>query len=51
MRPTGQSPRTRRPGAAERLARWSRHRWKALGLWVLLVAGALVGGGAAGTRC
>jgi putative drug exporter of the RND superfamily len=43
--------RTRRPGAAERLARWStRHRWKALSIWVLFVAVAVVGGGAAGTR-
>ena len=41
----------RRIGAAERLARWStRHRWKALVLWLLLVVGAVVGGGAAGTR-
>lgn len=38
-------------GAAERLARWStRHRWKALVIWVLFVAIAIVGGGAAGTR-
>jgi putative drug exporter of the RND superfamily len=47
-------PRTagpRRPGAAERLARWStRHRWKALVIWVVFVASAVVGGGAAGTR-
>ena len=42
---------TRRPGAAERLARWStRHRWKALIVWVVFVAGAVVGGGAAGTQ-
>jgi RND superfamily putative drug exporter len=41
----------RRPGAAERLARWStRHRWKALVIWVLLVAGAIFGGSAAGTK-
>jgi RND superfamily putative drug exporter len=41
----------RRPGAAERLARWStRHRWKALVIWVLFVASAVIGGGAAGTR-
>src|SRR6478735_5663878 len=36
---------------AQRIARWSAtHRWAALGLWVLLVAGTLVGGLAAGTR-
>jgi RND superfamily putative drug exporter len=41
----------RRIGAAERLAHWSiRHRWKALALWLLLVVGAVVGGGIAGTR-
>ncbi|RHA44423.1 MMPL family transporter, partial [Cellulomonas rhizosphaerae] len=40
------------PGpAAQRLARWSAtHRWTAIGLWILLVAGTLVGGLAAGTR-
>jgi putative drug exporter of the RND superfamily len=36
---------------AQRIARWSAtHRWAALSLWVLLVAGTLVGGLAAGTR-
>jgi putative drug exporter of the RND superfamily len=46
----GPSPTTRR-STAERLARWStRHRWTAMLLWLLLVAGAVVGGSAAGTR-
>lgn len=40
-----------RPGAAERLARWStRHRWTALLLWLLLVVAAVTGGAMAGTR-
>jgi putative drug exporter of the RND superfamily len=49
---TGHTATTpRRMGAAERLAHWSiRHRWKAVALWLLLVVGAVVGGGVAGTR-
>ncbi|HWJ84526.1 MAG TPA: MMPL family transporter, partial [Cellulomonas sp.] len=43
-------PPTRIHGA-QRIARWSaRHRWTAVGLWVLLVAVTLVGGLATGTR-
>jgi RND superfamily putative drug exporter len=51
LRADGRDAPTRRPGAAERLARWStRHRWTALLLWVVLVVAAVAGGSLAGTR-
>ena len=51
LRADGRDAPTRRPGAAERLARWStRHRWTALLLWVALVVAAVAGGTIAGTR-
>ncbi len=51
LRADGRDAPTRRPGAAERLARWStRHRWTALLLWIALVVAAVAGGSIAGTK-
>ena len=51
IHPGGHGPDDEGGGTVLRLARWSaRHRWKALGVWVLFVVVVVVAGGATGTR-